>query len=178
MSPRDADLDLAGVIEDDGAFRRWYAASAPRVYAYLYGRTGSLTIAEDLTQETFVEVVRNPHTYDGRPDAIGWLIGIARHRLSRHFRAERGDLDRREAMVRQLVVEAPDGRQLVEERDLLLSALATLPVDHRTALMLRFVDGLPVREVAGILGRSEDAAESLIRRARHGFEKAYLGLDQ
>ena len=36
----------------------------------------------------FVEVVRNPSTYDGRADTVPWLIGIARHRLARHYREQ------------------------------------------------------------------------------------------
>jgi hypothetical protein len=39
-------FDLAAVIDDDYAFRRWYDMTAPRVYAYLYSRTGSVSVAE------------------------------------------------------------------------------------------------------------------------------------
>ena len=56
--------------------------------------------------------------------------------------------------------------------------MAALPSDQRAALMLRFLDDLPVKEVAAVIGRSEDATESLIRRARRAFEDAYRGVDR
>src|SRR3954447_22893489 len=89
-------FDLAAVINDDLTFRSWYDMTVPRVYAYLYSRTGSVSVAEELTQEVFVEVVRSPRTFDRRSDVLPWVIGIARHRLSRHFRTNKL-IDRRQA---------------------------------------------------------------------------------
>ena len=49
-------------------------------------------------------------------------------------------------------------------------ALSALPGEQRVAFVLRVVDGLSVREVATTIGRSEDATESLLRRARISFD--------
>jgi RNA polymerase sigma-70 factor (ECF subfamily) len=170
-------FDLAAVIDDDIAFRHWYDMTAPRVYAYLYSRTGSASTAEELTQETFIEVVRKPRTFDGRSDALPWVIGVARHRLSRHFRRAKLDSGRSDNLVREIEVAGDDTRpwRTVEQRDDVMGALGALASDQRAALMLRFVDGLSVKGVATTLGRSEDATESLIRRARQAFETAYRG---
>ena len=51
--------------------------------------------------------------------------------------------------------------------------LADLGAHHRTALTLRYLDGLPVREVAEHLGRTEHATEALLVRARHAFRARY-----
>jgi RNA polymerase sigma-70 factor (ECF subfamily) len=175
---RQTAFDLAAVIADDIAFRHWYDMTAPRVYAYLYSRTGSVSVAEELTQETFIEVVRSPRTFDGRSDALPWVIGVARHRLSRYFRRAKLDEGRSTELVREVEIAGEDTRpwRTMEQRDDLEAALAALPKDQRAALMLRFVDGLSVRSVASTLGRSEDATESLLRRARQGFEAAYRGV--
>jgi RNA polymerase sigma-70 factor (ECF subfamily) len=159
------------------AFRRWYDMTAPRVYAYLYSRTGSASAAEELTQETFIEVVRSPRTFDGRSDALPWVIGIARHRLSRYFRRTKLDDGRSDELVREVEIAGEDTRpwRTIEQRADVVGALGGLPKDQRAALMLRFVDGLSVKAVADTLGRSEDATESLIRRARQSFEAAYRG---
>jgi RNA polymerase sigma-70 factor (ECF subfamily) len=172
-----AAFDLAAVIADQHAFPAWYDVAAPRVYAYALGRTGSVTIAEEITQETFIEVVRNPRTFDGRSDPLPWLIGVARHRLGRHFRSARRDDARADELVREIRVVEGGGGALtaVEDRDDLTRGLAALSPDQRAALMLRFVDGLSVREVAQTIGRTEDATESLIRRARQTFESAFPG---
>ncbi len=170
-------FDLRAVVDDQVAFRRFYEETAPRVYAYLYSRTGSVTTAEELTQETFIEVIRNPRNFDGRSDPVPWLIGVARHRLSRFFRTAKLDDDRGHRMVREIEVsgEDPSWRRL-EDRDLVENALAALPADQRSALMLRFSEDLSVRDVARVIGRSEDATESLLRRARRSFETAYRGV--
>jgi RNA polymerase sigma-70 factor, ECF subfamily len=171
-------FDLAAVIADDIAFRHWYDMTAPRVYAYLYSRTGSASAAEELTQETFIEVVRSPRTFDGRSaDALPWVIGIARHRLSRHFRRSKLDDGRSNELVREIEIAGEDTRpwRTIEQRADVVAALDGLPKDQRAALMLRFLDGLSVKAVADTLGRSEDATESLIRRARQSFEAAYRG---
>lgn len=175
--PSETGFDLRAVIADDLTFRNWYDMTAPRVYAYLYSRTGSATTAEELTQEVFVEVVRSPRTFDGRQDVLPWVIGIARHRLGRHFRSSKL-FDRRQAsLVREIEIDGEDDRsyQRMEQGHEVADAMAALPADQRAALMLRFVDGLSIKEVAKYIGRSEDATESLVRRARQSFEQAFRG---
>jgi len=173
-------FDLAAVIDDDYAFRTWYDMIAPRVYAYLYSRTGSAAVAEELTQETFIEVVRSPRSFDGRSDALPWVIGVARHRLFRHFRRTKLDDGRSGDLIREIEIRGEDDRSWrnMEQRDGVSSAMGALAADQRAALMLRFVDGLSVNEVAATIGRSEDATESLIRRARQAFEHSYRGADR
>jgi RNA polymerase sigma-70 factor (ECF subfamily) len=165
-------FDLAALVADEASFRAWYEAVAPRVYAYLYSRCGNVAVAEELTQETFVEVVRNPRTYDGRVDAVPWLIGVARHRLARHLQSRSAE---REPEVREIRPNVGDEGSLHarEERDLIRIALSRLPSVQRAVLVFRFLDDLPVREIARAVGRSEDATESLLRRARVAFEAAY-----
>jgi RNA polymerase sigma-70 factor (ECF subfamily) len=183
MTPRSSErtapgdpFDLAATIADDVAFRTWYDAVAPRVYAYVYARTGSVAVAEDVTQETFIEVVRRPASFDGRSDPVPWLIGVARHRLSRHFRALRRQDERTAELVREIhVVEPIAATARLDDREDLAAGLRALTTDQRAALVLRFVDGLSVRQVAATIGRTEDATESLIRRAREAFERVVRG---
>ena len=52
-------------------------------------------------------------------------------------------------------------------------ALESLPLPQRAVMTLRFLDDLTVKEIATRLGRSEDAIESLLRRARDSFERRY-----
>ena len=54
-----------------------------------------------------------------------------------------------------------------------LTVLATLGPHHRSALTLRYLDGLPVREVAALFGRTEGATEVLLVRAKAAFRAAY-----
>ena len=54
-----------------------------------------------------------------------------------------------------------------------MSALRQLPDIERTALVLRYLDDLSVREVAAMLARSVDGTDALIRRAKERFRSIY-----
>jgi RNA polymerase sigma-70 factor (ECF subfamily) len=168
---------LVGLVADERGFRAWYDRVAPRVYAYLISRAGSASLAEELTQQTFIAAVRQASTFDGRADAVPWLIGIARHMLASHFRTLEREERRRERMVlRELTVGDEDTEWArVRRRDAVARALRTLPAMQRAVLVLRFFDRLPVRDIATEIGRSESATESLLGRARAAFERAFEG---
>src|SRR6185503_3623943 len=89
VSSRQAEVaEFRRAFENEAMFRGWYDRSLPRVYAYLASRCGGPgPLAEELTQQTFVEAVRSARTFDGRSDPMTWLIAIGRHRLADHFRA-------------------------------------------------------------------------------------------
>lgn len=167
---------LSAIFADEAAFRDWYDDALPRVYRYLFHRCGrNSDIAEELTQQTFVEAIRSQsHFTEG--DSVSWLIGIARHRLIDHFRG----LERREkGFLRLLVRELPQVTWLgsVDTDDALAAALARLPAAQRAAVVLRYSDDLSVREVARLLGRSEGAVESLLSRGRDALRRS-LGEDR
>ena len=103
---------------------------------------------------------------------MAWLVGVARHKLVDHWR--RIDLERR-----KLGVIGCDAEPAEDPWDAQLdvaaahAALSRLSAHHRAALTLRYLDGLPVAEVAGELGRSLHATETLLVRARAAFRRVY-----
>jgi RNA polymerase sigma-70 factor (ECF subfamily) len=173
VRPEDARAsELDAIFASEAAFRAFYDRALPRVYGYLVSRChGDVTLAEDLTQLTFTTAVRERRSYDGRSDPVTWLVGIARHKLVDHFRA----VDREESRllklaVREIAMETTrDPWSRADERQHLVAALARLPAMQRAVLVLHYADGLPVRELAREIGRSESATESLLTRAREGL---------
>jgi RNA polymerase sigma-70 factor (ECF subfamily) len=168
--------ELRLAFADELAFRSWYDRVMPRVFAYLVSRSGgNRELAEELTQQTFVAAVSERHRFDGRSDSVTWLCGIARHKLADHFRArEREERRQIQLEVREIVVGGDtDAWASADERDAISAALERLPVAQRAALLFADLDGLPVRDVARLLGRREGATQSLITRARQGFRSAY-----
>jgi RNA polymerase sigma-70 factor, ECF subfamily len=167
--------ELRGAFETEASFQAWYERTLPRVYAFLASRCGGPgDVAEELTQQTFVEAVRRRDSFDGRSDVVTWICAIGRHKLADHFRR----LEREERRRMQLVAESSTEAQVepwqgAEQRDVVEAALSRIPVSQRAALVFRYLDGLSVREVAGALGRSESATESLLARARDSFERSY-----
>lgn len=159
MSKRDI-LDV-GIDPDD--FRTFYADALPRVYGYLVRRCASAAVAEELTQETFLAAVVALRKGTRPDDPLAWVLGIARHKLVDDYRRARRDAPIEDE--RPVVEESSDGRAF--------AALSAVPRDQRIALVLRHVDGMSVPEVASALGRSVEAAESLLARGRAAFRAAY-----
>lgn len=154
-----------------------YDRAAPEVYGYLASRCGSASVAEDLTAETFLAAADAVNRNAIAELSAAWLVGVARHKLVDHWR-------RREREQRLLVaVESDETEPTVDEWDVLLDAalahqtLAQLGANHRSALTLRYLDGLPVAEVAGQLGRTVGATEVLLVRAKAAFRREYEAIE-
>lgn len=149
-----------------------YDAALPDVYGYLASRCGSASTAEDLTSETFLAAV-DAVKRNKVPDlTVAWLIGVARHKLVDHWR-------RREREDRALTAVESEPEPDEDPWDIRLDGLtahkvlASLGAHHRSALALRYIDDLPVADVADCLGRTVGATEVLLVRARAAFRSSY-----
>ena len=167
--------DLVAVFANELAFRDWYERSLPRVYAYLFHRCGrNAELAEELTQQAFVEAVRSRRRFRGQSDPTTWVVGIARHRLVDHYRRAERDARRLSALTAWQLGRTALAASSSAEPDDIDDALAALPALQRAVLILHYMDGLSVRAVPGEIGKSEAAAASLLARGRDAFRQAYL----
>jgi RNA polymerase sigma-70 factor (ECF subfamily) len=176
-SDRERAETFRATFEDDRTFRTWYEDTIPRVFGYLFDRCGGVrSVAEELTQETFVEAVRSRATFDGRSDPTTWIVAIARHKLADHYRRFEREERRRLRIVSNriptVVLPADDVTADV------LGALRSLPHGQRMAMVLHYLDGLPMQEIAGLMGRSESAVESLLSRGRTSMRAALAVRDE
>lgn len=168
------DVSGPGRVRPDPAFTLFelYDQALPEVYGYLLSRCGNRTLAEELTSETFLGAVSACRKGDAAPVSVRWLIGVARHKLVDHWRRRE-----REDRGLRLVHEAEPDRHdpWNAELDALLArqSLGRLRPPHRAALTLRYVDGLPVAQVAENLDRTLHATEALLVRARSAFRREY-----
>jgi RNA polymerase sigma-70 factor (ECF subfamily) len=150
-----------------------YRVALPRVYGYLLSRCGSTSLAEDLASETFLAAVHASRQGNLSEVSVAWLVGVARHKLVDHWRQR----EREERSLAAVEPTEPDVEDPWEEwldTDAAYSALALLPIPQRAALTLRYLDGLPVADVAEHLGRSLHATETLLVRARAALRRHYL----
>jgi RNA polymerase sigma-70 factor (ECF subfamily) len=149
-----------------------YGRALPEVYGYLLLRCGGVVVAEDLTAETFMAAVDSIERGVAPVPTVAWLIGVARHKLVDHWRrAEREQ--RKLALVASESDEIDDPWPEVVDVDAVRAALARLSAPQRTALALRYLDGLSVSEVALHVGRSLHATETLLVRARAALRRVY-----
>lgn len=143
------------------------------VFRYLYYRAGDLHTAEDLTSETFMRMLRSLNGY--RPQNVAfeaWLFQIARNLAIDHYRKTRSRSHL--SLEEDMIADRDDPVRTAEHNltsDLLLQALSKLSEIQRDVIVLRFVNGLPVTQVAQALHKSEDAVKALQRRALSALRK-------
>jgi RNA polymerase sigma-70 factor (ECF subfamily) len=145
---------------DVDAFRALFERYAQRVFRYAHPRLGRPEDAQDVVQDVFLAAWQGLPTfrYEHPGSFPGWLFGIARHVVADHHR--RGFRHRHDPFE-----DAPEGSVEFEggllSRRVLAEELSRLPESQREVLMLRFVAGLPAREVGTAVGKSEAAVVSL-----------------
>src|SRR5262245_23976773 len=172
-------MKRAGVAADDAGtgreFADLYRRAVTDVYSYVASRVGDRAVAEDLTQEVFIAAAHRAAA--GEDVDVRWLLAVARNKLVDHWRA-RAREDRKLALVASL---EPPPRQVDEEPSIddagsASEALAALNPTYQAALVLRHADELSVPEVAVLLGRSVEATEQVLSRARAAFRSLYREL--
>lgn len=161
-------------LADPDRFRDFYADALPRVYGYFFHRLGAdAAMAEDLTQDTFLAAVAELRRGTSVVAPMPWILGVARHKLLDHFRRQRQTdwiLLSWEDEVDDPALIAPEDGEAARQRA--IAALAVVPSPQREALVLRYLDGFSVPEVAAELGRSVSAAESLLARGRVALRRS------
>ena len=149
-----------------------YDMALPEVYGYIHRRCRNRTVAEDITTEVFLAAVESIRHSVVDKVTIAWLIGIARHKIVDHWRRVEHD-DRRDGAVAENTPESFDPWNVRLDALAAHDVLDELGAHHRSALTLRYIDDLPVHDVAVALERSEQATEALLVRARHAFRRVY-----
>lgn len=149
-----------------------YDDALPHVYGYLLSRCGgNVAVAEDLTTQTFLAAVQAERAGRAVP-STKWLLAVARNKLVDHWRRQaREERGLRTVAADQTGFHDPWDAEL----DVLRAhtVLDRLSAHHRMVLTLRYLDDLPVPEVAALIDRTVHATESLLVRARAAFRRAY-----
>lgn len=168
------------VDEPGSALLQLYDAALPRVYGYLLRRCGRREDAEELTSETFLAAADIVRRIPPRDLEVAWLVGIARHKLADHWRRAAREERKLHAIAVDPVAHTRDEDPWDARLDALRAdeTLAVLPPQYRLALTLRYLDDLPVADVAGLMGRGVPATEALLVRARAAFRARYTATEE
>jgi RNA polymerase sigma-70 factor (ECF subfamily) len=159
---------IAGATQgDEAAISQLYRHYAPDIYGYLASRVGDSALADDLTSEVFVRALEGlPHYEDRGFPFSAWLYRIAHDRMVDHFRQE----------ARRPTIPLLDERlpalagidRVVETRlrmAQLSEAMKQLTPDQQHVILLRFVAGFKLREIAYVMDKSTAAIKMLQLRA-------------
>jgi RNA polymerase sigma-70 factor (ECF subfamily) len=159
-------------VEHGRALVDLYDRAVPEVFGYLKPRCGDPAVAEDLLAETFLAACDAIQRHQLGEVTIGWLIGIARHKLVDHWRRE-ARYERHLRAVADLAESTDDPWDERADAATIERTLGLLSAVNRSALTLRYLDGLSVPEVAELLGRTVPATDQVLARARSSFRHHY-----
>ena len=152
---------------DRGAFAEIYERYHSTIYTHIYYRVGDPSTAEDLTSEVFVRVVGSidGFVYRDRP-LLTWLYTIARNLIIDHRRrAGRATMLPLDERLENGSEDVERAAELALSRRRLAVALDELTDDQRHVIILRFIEGRSLEEVAEIVGKSVGAVKALQHRA-------------
>jgi RNA polymerase sigma-70 factor (ECF subfamily) len=138
--------------------------------AYLWSLCRDAATADDLVQETFLQMHRSRRTYEpGRP-VLPWAFAIARHVYLMHRRRTARRLRFEDALAAETrrLDSANDALNRLADDDELRRALEEVPADQRRALLLHHVQGRSFAEIAAELGLKVNAAKT---RAFRGMKR-------
>ena len=138
------------------------------VVSFVYRMLGSAEDAQDVAQDVFVRVYQNLDTYRPETKFSTWVFALARNAAIDHWRWRKRHPT--EPIESAPQVAAPSGAtEDVEAREIgdqIAAAVAKLPEDQRTALVLAEYHGLSYAEVAEVMHCSEKSVESRLYRAK------------
>ncbi|SFR29450.1 RNA polymerase sigma-70 factor, ECF subfamily [Lentzea waywayandensis] len=155
---------------DTEAFGVLYDNYVDMVFRYVLFRVGGdRAFAEDVTSETFLRALRSigSVSYQGR-DVGAWFVTIARNIVFDHVKSSRYRLEVTTAELQDNREETsgPEQEVMTEATNAeLLRCVSQLGDDQRDCIVLRFIEGKSVSEVAQIMDRNEGAVKALQHRA-------------
>ena len=169
MQPAPDEQQIVALAQQgqEEAVKFLYETHVDSIFGYIRYRVASVEIAQDLTSEVFLRMVRGlPNYKDQGVPFRAWLFRIAANLITDHYRQtgkntlmpipedfESDDLDLLDEAVSK------------EETLRLRRALSTLPADYQDLLILRFVQDLPHTEIAKVMNKSTAALRSMQYRA-------------
>jgi len=169
--PADAELIERILAGDGDAFAELHTKYSTRIYSFALKRLRDPSEAEDVTQETFLQVHRSLASYEGRSTLLSWMFGIAHNQVRRRFRKPTPpsiSLDAPEAASISTNEESADrkvdlGRVLsrcdrIVEKD--------LSDGQQTIFRLRYIESCSTRSIAKQLGKSTQAVKISLFRSR------------
>ena len=170
-------LTLAG---DEAAFASLVSKYQKQVHAYTLRKTADFHIAEDITQETFLEAYQNLENLRDPLKFSAWLFGIANHLCIAWFRKNRSrsELLREHHIIKtdtdtySRYVALENERDTIEaQRELAQKLLSKLKESDRQLMTLHYFEEMTSAEISRYLGVSQNTIKSRLRRAKQRLKQ-------
>lgn len=169
---------------DEEAFAHVYRQKHPAIYRFALHMSGNAAVAEDVTQEVFMALIREPGRFDPAKGTLGgFLFGIARNHLRKRWERDRrlvpftGDSEEMDDLISSSaasrngnghgpVASARDEFSSLETIGRVRQAISTLPGNYREVVVLCELEEMSYEEAASALGCPVGTVRSRLHRAR------------
>lgn len=160
---------------DEEAFTQLYRRNQAQIYRFALRMTGQPWAAEEIVQDVFMTLVREPKKYDPTRGPLGaFLYGIARNRVMKHLERQPREfsLELKDSEGETKTLEAVDDRtpaqwaELRERRELVRSAVLSLPPEFRETVVLCELEEMSYDEAARALECPVGTVRSRLHRGR------------
>jgi len=138
---------------DRAAVRLLFMRHHARIYRFVARQTGSEMMADDITNEVFLELWRQASSFEGRSEVSTWLLGIARFKALSWLRKKKEDwIDDDDAAQIPDSADTPEVVTMKEDKGAALRRFVdALPEQHRTVIDLAYYHGQSVTEIGEVL---------------------------
>jgi RNA polymerase sigma-70 factor (ECF subfamily) len=153
-----------------------YDELAPKVYGFVFSRTSSREVAEDLSQEIFVKLIEHIKSFDRKKgNFVVWFWRMARNMLIDHYRQKKAVpfSHFEEDVVEEMAIgEIPDTDNVMAARRL-KELMNTFSDDEKELFEMRFVAEMPYKDISVLLDRPEGTLRVAILRLKEKIGKEF-----
>lgn len=152
-------------------FETLYREYYQKVYAFLYRLCADPDLAEDLTQETFLQAYKSFHKFRGDCEVFTWLAAIGKHTYFKYLKKKKLHLDAANLeLVAQSYLQNEDSpEEHIHRKDVekaVRKVVENIPKKYRDVVLLRIYAELPFSQIAQSLKISESSAKVIYFRAK------------
>lgn len=159
------------------AVRQWYQEYGTKVKAFIAQRITSEADVDEIVQETFMNCLKHLPLFRGEAGIWTWMCGVAKHEVADYYRKKYAKkainaLPLSELLVGTQIHGSHETSEQITEH--VSHVLKSLSAEAQEILLLKYVDGKKVEEIAELWQKSVKAVESVLFRARRDFRAAYV----
>ncbi len=161
-------LITAAVRGKSSAFEPLYDHYHPQIYRFVFVKVGRREDAEDITHQVFLAAWQNIGKYKHRGHPFGsWLYQIARNLVIDHYRAKKPEtsLDKMDPEIFVSSLNAHADLTMKLDMEKAMKGIARLKPEYQDVIILRFIEDMPLREVARAMEKTEGAVKLMQHRA-------------
>ena len=152
-------------------FETLYREYYQKVYAFLYRLCADPDLAEDLTQETFLQAYQSFHKFRGDCEIFTWLAAIGKHTYFKYMKKKKLHLDAANLeLVAQSYLQNEDSpEEHIHKKDVenaVRKVVENIPKKYRDVVLLRIYAELPFSQISQSLKISESSAKVIYFRAK------------